>query len=383
MTTNIHIYPSPYVAETRIFKETRSLLKLGLVSKVILVGIHENNLAEKEELWPDIEVHRLKLRFKNSSIKIIRYLSFFEFFFRAYFHVRKMQWQVVNVHSLHVLFIGVLLKRNMSCKLVYDAHELETEVTGSTGILRYISKRLERYCIKYVDELIVVSDSIAEWYRKTYNFTHITAIYNVPHILDLELLEQSSHRGLRANIGVKDNTLLFIYQGVLSRARGVDEIMEAFCCIPYKAHVVFMGSGQLKEMILKAEKKYPNVHYHPPVPSDQVLNYTREADVGIHIIKNTCLNHYYCLPNKVFEYFMSGIPFILSDFPEMAHVVKETGGGWVCRPDKNGLRERISQISNEELHQKRRSISANKHKYGWQIEEQKYISIYKRLITHA
>lgn len=382
MITNIHLYPSTFVAETRILKETRSLLNLGLVDRVILLGIHEGELADKEEHWPGIEIRRLRLKLKNSSNKWIRYFSFFEFLIRAYRHVGKQKVNVINVHSIHVLLIGVWLKQKMHCKLVYDTHELETEVTGSTGVLRFLSKKLECYCMRYIDELIVVSNSIASWYKDAYDFPHITAIYNVPMRPNNVLLRMAPG-GLRAYIGVSLDTTLFIYQGLLTQARGVDDILEAFCGIKDECHVVFMGSGPLKDIILQAAKEYHNVHYHPQVPPDQVLKFTMEADAGIHIIKNTCLNHYFCLPNKIFEYLMSGIPFIVSDFPEMANVVADTGGGWICKPDSKGLREIISHITREEISQKRASIQKNLHKYGWHLEELKYIPIYKRLLTNA
>jgi glycosyltransferase involved in cell wall biosynthesis len=173
--------------------------------------------------------------------------------------------------------------------------------------------------------------------------------------------------------------LLFIYQGLLTRARGVDELLDAFCGVGEELHIVFMGNGPLKSLILNAANEYPNIHYHKPVSSDQVLKYTGEADIGIHIIQNTCLNHYYCLPNKIFEYLMAGIPFIVSDFPEMSKVVADTGGGWTCKPNKKELMKKINSISREEIDLKKVNIQINLEKYGWQIEELKYIDIYERL----
>ena len=52
-----------------------------------------------------------------------------------------------------------------------------------------------------------------------------------------------------------------------------------------------------------------------------MLRYTISADVGIHAIKNSCLNHYYCMPNKLFEYAMAGLPVIVSNMKEMRDFV--------------------------------------------------------------
>ena len=378
MILNIHIYPSTYYAQTRIMKEAKSLLKLGLVDRIILIGIHEKGFAEKEEIYPGIEIHRIKLLLKNSILKPIRYLSFLEFLFKAYFYTRKIPCTIVNVHSIHVLLVGVLMKHRSKCKLVYDTHELETEVTGSIGFLRFLSKFLERYCIQFIDEVIVVSESIRKWYKDTYKISNITTIYNVPIRPEPNTFNRIES-SLRSTIGVNKDKLLFIYQGLLTRARGVDELLDAFCGVGEELHIVFMGNGPLKSLIQNAANEYPNIHYHKPVSSDQVIKYTGEADIGIHIIQNTCLNHYYCLPNKIFEYLMAGIPFIVSNFPEMSKIVADTGGGWTCNPNKKDLMEKISRINREEIDSKKVNIQKNLEKYGWQKEELKYIAIYERL----
>ncbi|MFN5883850.1 MAG: glycosyltransferase, partial [Bacteroidota bacterium] len=209
-------------------KEAKSLLKLGLVDRIILIGIHEKGFAEKEEIYPGIEIHRIKLLLKNSILKPIRYLSFLEFLCKAYFYTRTISCAIINVHSIHVLPIGVLMKRRSKCKLVYDAHELETEVTGAKGIIRLLSKFLERYCIQFIDEVIVVSDSIGKWYKNTYKISNITTIYNVPLRPELNTINKVGS-SLRSTIGINKDKLLFIYQGLLTSARGVDELLDAFC----------------------------------------------------------------------------------------------------------------------------------------------------------
>jgi glycosyltransferase involved in cell wall biosynthesis len=380
MIINIHIYPSSFKSATRILKETRSLLKLGLVDRIILVGTLEDGLLEKEVIYPGIEVHRLKVNHIESPINWVRHLAFMLFLIRAYWHIRSLKCAIINVHSLHVLFIGVLLKRKLKCKLVYDTHELETEVTGSKGILRYLSKLLERFCIKFVDEIIVVSKSIANWYSNTYNYSNITTIYNIPHRPSGEVVKNSQMK-LRSKIGLRQDDLLFIYQGLFTTARGVDNILKAFSNFNENFHVVFMGNGPYESEIINASKKFSNIHYHPPVEPDQVLAYTREADIGIHIIKNTCLNHYFCLPNKIFEYLLAGIPFIVSHFPEMTKIATETGGGWTCEPEETSLRDLIIRLTLQDLNSKRENIKKNISKFGWELEEIKYIPIYERLLT--
>jgi glycosyltransferase involved in cell wall biosynthesis len=376
---NLHISPSQLSNSTRILKEAGSLIKLNLVDEVHLVGFAEEGLPLTEKKGDKIFIHRILINSNSMENKFARYLNFIKFFIKTLFSVTKIKANIVNCHGLHVLPIGVLLKFFTKSRIIYDAHELETEVKGSKGIVRFLIKVIERICMPFVDELIVVSDSIGEWYKKKYRLEKFTAIYNIPN-QDKSIVDRS--RSIFREVWqINANDILFIYQGVLSEPRGVIDILNTFLQAPSHLHIVFMGEGPLKKIIKDASGLNSNIHFHPYVNPSDILNYTRGADVGIHIIKNTCLNHYYCLPNKIFEYFMAGIPFIVSDFPEMSNIVNRTNGGWLIEPNSHSLLEKIKKISIDDIKIRSQNIQNAKPNFGWEIEEQKYIPLYKRIIT--
>lgn len=82
-----------------------------------------------------------------------------------------------------------------------------------------------------------------------------------------------------------------------------------------------MGFGESVKIVKDYAKKFSNIHYHPAVKPDETIQYTCGADVGVHFIKNTCLNHYFCLPNKIWEYLNASLPVIVSNMLEMEKVV--------------------------------------------------------------
>jgi glycosyltransferase involved in cell wall biosynthesis len=358
-------------------KEARSLIDLGLVDEVHVLGFVEERLPFTEKISDKIFIHRLLLKSSTMDSKIGRYLNFVIFFIKALFNVSKYKANLINCHSLHVLPLGVLLKFFTKSRLIYDAHELETEVKGSKGIVRVLIKVIERICMLFVDELIVVSDAIGEWYKQSYRLDNYTAIYNIPP-QDKSIVDRDSSI-FRKMLQLNTNDILFIYQGILSEPRGVFDILNTFLQAPSHLHIVFMGGGPLEKLVKDATRVNSNIHFHSYVNPSEVLNYTRGADVGIHIIKNTCLNHYFCLPNKIFEYFMAGIPFIVSDFPEMGKIVKSTNGGWLIEPNSQSLLETIKKISIDDIMEKQQSIQNAKPNFGWEIEELKYIPLYNRV----
>ena len=49
----------------------------------------------------------------------------------------------------------------------------------------------------------------------------------------------------------------------------------------------------------------------PPVPYDNVVDYIKEADLGIISVQPVTLSYKYCMPNKLFELSLQMYPFFL------------------------------------------------------------------------
>lgn len=372
---NIHIYPSPFTNESRIFKETSSLIRLGLVDKILMVGIWKPGLAEFEQLDEHRSILRIKERFvfKQSLLNFIAKYFFFQFQVIRALKGRKID--IINCHNLSVLGIGVYFKIFKRIPLIYDAHELETEVEGARGLKKRIGQLLEGMYMPFVDELIVVSHLIGEWYKKHYKLPKATIIRNVPHFYPYSTKPDV----IRELFSIPSGQLIFIYQGVLSKSRGVNIIMDAFLDARNEKHIVFMGMGDLVEEIKILASSHANFHFVPAVPPAEIKYYTASADVGIHLIQNSCLNHYYCSPNKVFEYLMYGIPQIISDFPEMRATIDGGACGWLISPEKENLVNLLQKLTFEDVADKTASVLQKRQVMGWEMEEAGLINVYGRL----
>jgi glycosyltransferase involved in cell wall biosynthesis len=371
---NIHIYPSQLTNESRIEKEVKSLIDLQLVDKVIVLGINNGSLPKEVNFYQGVKFIRLDTIFSSSDSRVLRYILFFEYSIRAFFFIFNSKANIINCHSLHVLPIGALLKIFKKFNLIYDTHELETEVSGSKGFIRVISKALEKLCIKYVDYTIVVSNSIEEWYKNTYKICKIKTIRNIPNHKHQDI---SQTNFIRQKFNISNLAIVFIYQGLLSSTRGVNIIVEAFKILPKdKFHIVFLGFGPMQFEIENIANQNENIHFISKVSPTELPEFTRSADIGIHMILNSCLNHYYCLPNKLFEYFINGLPVIVSDFPEMKELVDQNNIGWLIEPSSENLISTINNITSEEVNLKKQNVASSKGKYSWENEEVNYIDIY-------
>ncbi|MCB0491770.1 MAG: glycosyltransferase [Cyclobacteriaceae bacterium] len=252
---------------------------------------------------------------------------------------------------------------------------METETNGSVGYRKKISKVLEKKLIVHSDFVLTVSDSICDWYKTTYNLENIAVLKNIPAKKDY-----GERKELKKILEITEEKLLFIYQGYLTKSRGVLEILEAFESLDSSKHILFMGFGPLVDKIIARSNKCSNIHFIKGVSPKEVLSYTAGADIGIHIILNTCLNHYYCLPNKVFEYASAGIPFIASNFPDLRSEFEKHNISWFGEPSAQGLVKVIGAITLDDFNEKKKNSMEKRNFWSWEIQEHFLQEVYLKLL---
>lgn len=374
---NLHVILNDFKYESRVLKETKSIVDSGLIDRIVIAGLWGPGGKELEEIDHKRGVWRVPLKTrtlpKDLFSQIIKYI---EWTGKIFLRFRKEQITHINCHGLSSLPIGALFKLFKKSKLIYDPHELETEANGLSGIRKQFSKLLEKLLISHSDSVIVVSNSIAKWYKSEYSLEQVHVVKNVPYNQDIE---SKYSNVLKDKFGIKGDEILFIYQGGLSKGRGIQIILDAFTEVNRRRHIVFMGRGPLEEVITEYENNFSNIHFHVAVKPQEVLRYTSSADIGVSLIENTCLSYYYSLPNKVFEYLLSGLPMIVSEFPEMGKFVDENNCGWKVRVNPRALIKLIESISHEDIFEKKNNVLKCKDNFGWHKEEEALLRVYKSM----
>jgi len=363
--------------DTRVIKEGVSLKKAGYSVQVI--ALHEEGFPEKA-IEHTLDVHRIKLATRHwAKIKPVQLIKYFEFIIKVLFSYSKSA-DVIHCHDLNALPIGVLSKLLTfgRVKVVYDAHEFETEVHGLSRSSKLVMKILERICIKFTDENIIPSRLAAEAYAEMYSIVPPVQVLNCPYYDKMKATSV-----LRDEFNIKSDQKLFLYQGVLAEGRGIEILLDVFANLESNnAVMIFMGFGPLEGMIKSYSMKYNSILFREAVSPDILHSYTASCDVGISFIEDTCLSYKYCMPNKLFEYLMAGLPVLVSARPLMKEIVEKENVGIVAMSDDSaGFKKAIESMIDADFNIMRNNVAKLREtkKFSWEKQEEKLLQIYQRL----
>lgn len=377
MAVNIQLSLTPCTHETRLLKQVYSIQKTGLFSKILIFALQKDHLVEYQKIEDFGEIWRVPLITpKFTSNLFFQMMKYLEWTTRVLLRASKEPVQVVQCHSIATLPVGILIKILFGARLVYDAHELETETYGLKGIKQIALKTMEKIGIGFVDKLVVVSGSIANWYEQKYKGIEPIVVRNIPY---RRVVSSQPDFDLRKKLGIPIGAVLFLYQGGMVRGRNIEKLLSVFKQVDQGRHILFLGSGPYTKEIETVAKENINIHYIPAVDVNILLEYTKQADVGICLTENNCLNHYYSLPNKIFEYIFAEIPVIINELIEQKKLVANYRCGWILE-DENQLREVIEGISQEEVMEKKMNLRNRNISFSWEKEVEKFIEAYRELV---
>ncbi|WP_345970031.1 glycosyltransferase [Sulfurimonas sp. HSL1-6] len=360
--------------DARVLKENVSLQQAGYAVEV--VALHEAGLTERDEVH-GVPVHRIKLRTKGwSKHRVVQLFKYLEFLYRV---IREHgDGDIYHCNDLGTLPVGAVVKMlfKRDAKVVYDAHEYETERHNFKGALKKMAKLTEKLFIGAADRILTVSDSIANEYARMYPVEKPALVLNCP-----PYQAEERHDIFRNTFGIDKGKKIFLYQGGLSSGRGVEHIIEAFKRTEDKNSVlVMMGYGPLAKAAAEAADQYANIYYHEAVKPEVLLTYTSSADFGLLFYENTCLNHYYCSPNKLFEYTMAGIPVIVSDLYEMHRLVTNNGIGVVAEENSaEGVLDAVRRAESLDPKTLKENLHRFKKRYNWENQEEVLLDVYRGL----
>lgn len=373
---DLHLVLGSTQYDSRVLKETAAIDRAGMFDRVLVLGLtDEMHGVERREGGRTTREFSLRTRGlpRNLAGQSIKFAEWRSRILRA---CRGLPIGVVHCHDLLPLPVAVRIKRQTGAKLIYDAHELETERAGLQGLRRRLAQRTERRMMRHVDAIVTVSPSIVDWYRDRHPGVEVVLVRNVPERVPVN----ETAEPLRDRLGVPDDAALFISIGGFSRGRGIERALCAFADDSVRHHVVFMGFGPLAGEIDAAAAGCARIHRIPPVASGDVIRVAAGADVGLSLIDDICLSYRFCLPNKLFECLVAGLPVLCSDLPDQGELVARYRCGWTIPASAEALTLELSRISVDEVRRLRAGLPDRVAELGWDREAERLVDLYRRLL---
>lgn len=375
MVDALHLTHTDIRTDSRILKELRSLNGAGYSVRGVGVVLEEGSKASSIDFEAEvghITLHSREFRFLPRTLRHV--CSLFELTVKMLSRSLRSRSKVVHCHDTLVLPLGVIVKVLTGAKLIYDAHELESDRNGITALQSRLTRLVERMLWRFVDGLIVVSPSIEKWYNDNIGAKRSVVILNSP-VFHEDHSTRSDY--LRQTFSIPKDCRIFVYVGILGRGRGLELISDVFAQPGMKAHVVFLGFGEMADELKDKAAATTNIHLHEAIPHASVVPVLRSASFGFCLVENVSLSDYCCLPNKLFEYCFAGLPVLASDFPDIRAVVDEYELGVCFVPDRAGLTKVVKDLERAE----KRVISTDLRPLSWQAQEEKLVEFYARVLT--
>lgn len=365
--TSVHI---PF--DGRVFhREACSLAKAGY--DVTLIAKHD-----KEETVSGVRVVPLpKPRSRLHRMTAVLW--------RLYRLAVREDADVYHFHDPELMIVGLLLKFRGK-KVIWDVHEhypnaILDKFYLARPLRRVISKSFdlfERAVARFYDYVIYTTPFVGERYQRM--GVRSGRVENYP-ILELSTAFERNPQDK------------IIYLGAMSKTRGLLEVIEAFSLVAKERpswELCLVGSSRPKsfeqEMKDLAARRGvgSNVKFIEWVPYEEKERLSSQAAMGV-ITFLPYSNNTSCLPNKLFDYMLVGLPVIASDFPLYREVVEPAQCGLIVDPSKPEEIARAMEHLIEHPEEARRMGENGRRavleKYNWEKESERLLRIYEAVLT--
>jgi glycosyltransferase involved in cell wall biosynthesis len=295
---------------------------------------------------------------------------------------------VYHAHDVTALPACYVAARARRKPLLYDAHELPLVDPHQTRhrLVWRISVFLLRRMAARCTAIITVSPPLVQEFNRRYGGPLPAVVRNIPPYQPAPMSDR-----LRRALDVPEDGGVALYQGLLQEDRGLDGLIFAARYMAPRHRLALMGrdltQGALATLV-EREGVGDRVKILPPVPYEELLAWTASADLGLIIYRPShSPNVRYCLPNKIFEYLMAGVPILASPLDAVSDLLHYYGVGRIVPSlEPAVVGSAINQLLDDNAARWRmrdNALRASHQDLCWERESARLVAVYSGLIGRA
>uniref|UniRef100_A0A7C1CFJ3 Glycosyltransferase family 1 protein n=1 Tax=Thermofilum adornatum TaxID=1365176 RepID=A0A7C1CFJ3_9CREN len=274
-----------------------------------------------------------------------------------YKRLRGERLDVIHAHNIP----SALAMRVSSGYRVLTLHGVYSEQIGYLhgSALGRLTRLVERRALRWANAVTAVSSRVAEHYSRQ----GFRVVY-IPNAIDLEDLPREAKRFHDQQI---------VYNGRLSREKGVDILLEGFLNSDLKAKLVLIGSGPLEEKLREMARNDDRVIFTGQLPRQEALKIVKGSDVFI------LPSIYEGLSTALLEAMALEVPVVATRVGGNTELITDGETGLLVDPTPQEIIKAVSMLLQDKERAKILSEKAYQRvleQYNWQVVYKKYRSLY-------
>ena len=265
------------------------------------------------------------------------------------FHYRSIIFLYKNRHNYETVFIfsypptmnlvAILSKKLFKLKTIYSVWELYPEIAQklnelNSKLLLSLFKKIDNYCLKIIDEVVVNSDELKLYLSRERNVNEnkISVIYHFSNATASQKPEEISNH--------------IIYTGNLGKPQNIQSFIEKLNKSTVAFKLTIYGSGSEYENILTFKSKF--IEVNPYTIRSQIIDNTKEVPFALVSLSSEITVEGF--PGKTFDYLKMNKILIGYSNPNsgLAKFIEEYKVGINIDPNTQSLDEELKKLDNKE-----------------------------------